>query len=418
MSDNKNSIIEMLYRLRKERVVYGIITVASIALFMCLLAMFTGKGLFDLNPYNTYALQAASWRQGRLDLGKDYPWLELAIHNGKYYCSFPPFPSFVLFPLTFIWGSNTYDFMVLWFCNVISATFIYKLALELKVSPAGAMFQSFFVTIASNMVFVMLDPSVWFLAQTMCFMLVVLSIYFAQKGKGMVSLFFWSASVGCRPMQVFFLPILLVLLYRQARLKEPESKWYKLVLSRWHWGVPAGLLAISYMLLNYFRFGNIFEFGHNYLPEFVSAEYGQFNVHYMKENLKTLFRLPRFMENGKMKVDSMGNLNIFIVSPIFLFAVFGFIYIIWKKSYDLMGIYTGIMILSVIYMLFVVMHKTMGGWGFGNRYANDILPWIYLGVCILVSRFPHLIKYETPLCIWGICLNALGTVIVYNGFVM
>ena len=43
-------------------------------------------------------LQAQSWLEGRLDLGKDYPYLELAVFGGKYYVSFPPFPSYIMFP--------------------------------------------------------------------------------------------------------------------------------------------------------------------------------------------------------------------------------------------------------------------------------------------------------------------------------
>ena len=56
-------------------------------------ASFTGHWATEENPYRSYALQACAWLDGRLDLGKDYPWLELAIYEGKYYVSFPPFPS-------------------------------------------------------------------------------------------------------------------------------------------------------------------------------------------------------------------------------------------------------------------------------------------------------------------------------------
>ena len=400
---------------KEKQVVYGMVTVVSIMAFLGLLALFTGKGLLSKNAYNAYALQADSWRQGRLDLGQDYPWMELAIYNGKYYCSFPPFPSYVLFPLTFIWGSNTYDYVILWACNIIAVIFLYKIALELKNSPESAMIQVFFVTIASNMVFIMIDASIWFLAQTMCFTLSTVSIYFALKGKGAVALFCWAASVGCRPMQFLYFPIVLILLYRHVRREKPYGTWYQMMYKNWYWSVPSGFLAVSYMALNYFRFNNILEFGHNYLPEFVRAEYGQFNICYIKENLKTLFRLPEFAEDGKMKINNMGNLNLFIVSPIIMFAVLLLAYIIWKRVYNLMGIYILNLLLSVAYLFIVVMHKSMGAWHFGNRYANDILPWIFLGVCMVMPRFRNLIKYEIPLCVAGACLNAVGTVVVYNG---
>lgn len=402
---------------KKENIAYGIITVASVMVFLGCMALLTGKRLLDMNVYNTYALQADSWRQGRLDLGQNYTWLELAVYEGKYYSSFPLFPSYILFPFTFIWGSNTYDFLILYVCNMVSAIFAYKLALELKVSPMGAMIQTLFVMIGSNLIFVLIDPSVWFLAQSMCFMLAILSIYFAQKGKGGISLFFWACSVGCRPMQALYIPVLMILLCKRTKLNGRGNLLYRFIVEKWHWGIPAIMVALSYMVLNYLRFGNPFEFGHNYLPEFVNAEYGQFHVHYIKENIKTLFRLPEFAEDGRLIVNTMGNLNFFIASPIFFFAAAAFIYVLLKREYKLAGVCIGVLMLSGLYMLVVVMHKTMGGWHFGNRYTNDLLPWIYLIVVMIISRFPKMIKYEIPLCIWGMCLNAVGTVIVYNGLV-
>lgn len=69
-------------------------------------ASFTGHWATEENPYRSYALQACAWLNGRLDLGKDYPWLELAIYEGKYYVSFPPFPSLVLLPFAAVWGGE------------------------------------------------------------------------------------------------------------------------------------------------------------------------------------------------------------------------------------------------------------------------------------------------------------------------
>lgn len=401
----------------RDEISYGIVTVFSVMVFLVLMSLLTGKGITDDNAYNTYALQADSWRQGRLDLGQNYPWLELAVYNGKYYCSFPPFPSYVLFPLTFLFGSHTPDFLLIWLLNAITAFFLYKLAVNMKLSPSAAMLQTFFVMMASNYVFTAIDPAVWFMAQTMCFMLAVMSIYYACQGKGALSLFFWAGSVGCRPMQILFLPVLIILLLQFIKRENPQISYSHAVVKHLKWGIPAGVVAVSYMLLNYLRFGNILEFGHNYLPEFTTSEYGQFHPIYMKDNIKMLFSFPEFTEDGRMVINSMGSLNMFIVSPAFLFALLILIYAFTKRAYTqlLMGI--GIVILSMIYMLSVTMHKTMGGWHFGNRYSNDILPWAYLILCLITSRFPKLIKYQVPLCIWGLILNTVGTVCVYNGLV-
>ena len=73
------------------------------ALFLIVLAVhfvvaaFSGSWPWSSNSYNSYLLQTLSWLEGRLDLGQNYEWLELAIFEGKFFVSFPPFPSFVYF---------------------------------------------------------------------------------------------------------------------------------------------------------------------------------------------------------------------------------------------------------------------------------------------------------------------------------
>lgn len=205
----------------KETVEYGIVTVLTVLLFLLVMGSLTGKGLFDSNPYNTYALQADAWRHGQLDLGRDYPWLELAIYEGKYYVSFPPFPSYLLFPFTFFFGSNTPDYLILLAVNLITAVFLYKTAVKMSVELGGAVIGTLFVLLGSNMVFLMIDPSVWFFAQTLSFSTAVLALSSAVSGNGAASLFFWACSVGCRPMQAVFLPVLLYVLYQREKERFP-----------------------------------------------------------------------------------------------------------------------------------------------------------------------------------------------------
>ena len=97
-------MIDFLNRRRTE--ILALLTTAAVFL---VLMMFTGQWPWRANDYNTYALQADAWLHGRLDLGQDYPWLELAIYDGKYYASFPPFPSYVLLPFAACFGKSTPD---------------------------------------------------------------------------------------------------------------------------------------------------------------------------------------------------------------------------------------------------------------------------------------------------------------------
>ena len=399
---------------RWEYLEYGLLTVVSLLCYLFVLQLLTGQYLWEHNTYNTYALQADSWRQGRLDLGENYSWLEIAEYNGKYYCSFPPFPSYVLFPLTLIFGSNTPDGLVLLLFDVMAVVFLYKIAITLKLSPRAAALSALFFSICTNMTFVFFVPSVWFFAQTLSYSLATAAIYYALKGKGSLSLFLWSCGVGCRPMQAFFVPVLLLILYQKEREKHPEEKWYMLILNKADWGLPALGVAISYMVLNYLRFGNIVEFGHNYLPEFV-YEHKQFSTDYLANNFKMLMNLPDFTEEGRMLIDHFGNLNFLWVNPPILIAVFGIIFACIKKEKKaaLLGGVT--ILLSVVYLIVTMMHATMGGWHFGNRYTNDILPWLFVCFMLVLAKHNRLVKWQIPFAIWGILFNVVGTIIVYNG---
>lgn len=394
---------------------YMLVTLLTILGVFYLMSLLMGFKLTDSNAYNTYALQADSWRQGRLDLGQNYTWLELAVYNDKYYCSFPPFPSYILFPLTFLFGSQTPDYVLVLLLDLAAAFYLYKLAVKLEVKEEAAMLLTVFVTIGANTLFVMVSPSVWFFAQLVCFVTAVMAIYYARAGRGALSLFCWAASVGCRPMQLLFLPVLLVLLYQHERENDSKTKGVKLVLRRWYWAIPMGVTAVSYMVLNYLRFGNILEFGHNYLPEFVRAEKGQFHLDYIKTNLPSLLHLPEYNEDGTMLINHFGNLSFFIACPIIAAALAGLGYSIYKRNVQLIGMGVMIAVLSAVYLLIITMHKTLGGWQFGNRYAIDILPYVYLLLGLITAGHPRLAKYCVPPCVFGICLNIVGTVIVYNG---
>ena len=401
---------------RKQVIVYGVIITVSIVLGVVFVMLaFMGVRLIDANPYNTYALQADAWRRGMLDLGQDYPWLELAIYNEKYFCSFPPFPSYILLPFTFIFGSNTPDYFLLIGMNILACIYLYKLAVKIGATLVEAGWWTVFITLGSNTLFIMLSPSVWFFAQMMCFTTAVMAFYYAREGKGGVSLFFWAASVGCRPMQVLFLPILLFIMYRAERAKEKDLLLSKRILRRWYWVMPMGILAVSYMALNYLRFGSIIEFGHNYLPEFVRAEKGQFHIDYLKQNFLQLFQLPQFDDNGMMVISHFGGLSILIVNPIIVAMMIGIIYGIWKKDKQLVIVPLIIVCISTTYLIFIASHRTLGGWHFGNRYAIDILPYVYAGTIMMGVKLPKLIRYSVPLMMWGICLNIFGTLIVYIG---
>lgn len=261
----------------------------------------------------------------------------------------------------FLFGSNTPDALILVLLDVLAAVFLYKLVLRFGLSPKIAMLETLFALICSNMVFVIIDPSVWFIAQVMCFALAVMSIYFAVAGKGGRSLALWACAVGCRPMQALYLLILLIILFYKEKEKQGPKRWYWICLRKWGWGILPMIIAVSYMTLNNVRFGSPLEFGHNYLPEFMYV-HKQFSLAYVKNNVRMLFHLPDFSDNGTVIIDHFGNLNFLIASPVILFSLIAFFFLVFRRNRSGKEIVfsLGVLLLSAGYLFVLLMHAAMG----------------------------------------------------------
>ena len=396
---------------------------------------FTGLWPWKENPYNSYSLQAQAWLDGHLDLGQDYPWLELAIYDGKYFVSFPPFPSFVLLPFAILFKSATPDHFIALAVTCIGAIYAAKIYKKVCKSLQSIIFFVLFLFLASGFVFIGINGYVWFIAQNMCFTLSLMSIYYALEAKGGLSFSLWACAVGCRPMTILWLPILIMLVYRSVyrasadgsykldfakKISESQNyscikKMIELIKNRWYWCVGPVIIASVYMILNYKRFGNIFEFGHNYLPEFTSSDSGQFSISYLWENLNKLLHFPDMNpENGAIAFPNAEGFAFYIAAPIFLVIIGVWLYALLGKRKHSTAFLILVPIITVCHVVFICLHKTLGGWGFGNRYLLDILPWLYLFMLAWKPKNESFVKWITPVAVFGCALNLIGTVAVYN----
>ena len=60
------------------------------------------------------------------------------------------------------------------------------------------------------------------------------------------------------------------------------------------------------------------------------------------------------------------------------------------------------------------MHRTLGGFQFGNRYFVDLLPFLLLGLLTWKNPKETFDLTQLPLLAAGTCLNLLGTVMAYH----
>ncbi len=383
---------------------------AAAALFI--IWTFTGKWPWISQPYNSYILQAQSWLDGRLDLGQNYSHLEIAVFDGKYYISFPPFPSYLMLPFVLI-GWDTCDGFIAFVSAMAAAAYAFKILEHFGIEKDRAVFFSLFLTVGSNWLFTAQVAWVWFIAQNMAFTLSLMAVYYALKGKAGMSLFVWACAVGCRPFQAVYIPVLLYLIYRAHMTEYPGDKSADIIKKRWTALIPMAAVAVSYMALNLARFGDPLEFGHNYLPEFTEAENGQFHLSYIFDNLPSLFRLPDVSFSEAWEYQAFNGTCMFIVSPVFIsYTVYTARYIAKTKGSG--RILPVIIAAAIIAQLIVITaHKTMGGSQFGNRYTNDVLPMAFLGLALSLPKDGKWDKYNYILFVIGLTLNAVGSVLYY-----
>lgn len=390
-----------------------IYTCFFVGIILLVIQALTGQWFWKDNAYNSYILQAQSWLEGRLDLGKDYPYLELAIFGGKYYVSFPPFPSYIMFPFVAI-GFDNCDGFISFISAIAAAYYAVRILNYFGKEGYESIFWALFITIGSNWLFTACVPWVWFIAQNMAFTLSLMAIYYALKGKAGLSLAFWACSVGCRPFQAIYVVVLLYILYLKFKDEKLSSSILDIIKKKWPCLIAPFIIAVSYMALNYARFGNIFEFGHNYLPEFTRTSTGQFNTAYLKENINNLFRFPK-INDGKIEFQSANGFCIFIASPIFISYMVYFIRALVRND-EKKKIQLVIMFVMFVFHLFMIaLHKTMGGSHYGNRYTNDLLPFIFLTMAYMITNDGNKYKgLNFLLFIIGFMLNTVWVFTYYG----
>ncbi len=398
--------MKLFRRIAPEYIIFPLV----VLMVLEAMAAFTGRFPTGGNTYCSFTLQACAWLDGRLDVNPDYTWLELAIYNGKYYVSFPPFPSYVMLPFAFFMSMDTPDHWISLFVMLLGVVYALRIYRRTTGSFLNAERYVLFLYLGNGLMFIALQGWVWFIAQTMCFTLSLMAIDAAQRGRSGWSLAWWACAVGCRPMAALYLPMLVYLLHKSG----VRYSWKRYVLNL----VPMTLIAASYMLLNYLRFGNPLEFGHNYLPEFQRAENGQFSLSYLREHLYQLIRLPQYNGEGNplqfYKFDCMA---FYLITPMLVSFLGVYAYALVRKRRGNAFLLIVLPILLIAHIMILCCHKTLGGFQFGNRYLLDLLPWVFVAILLLKPQDQRTSVLNLPLFAMGAAVNLLGSVATYNGWI-
>ena len=344
--------------------------IAACVLLFLTIHLLQRSSPLHLSGYNTYTLQAMRWRQGAVALEKDYPHLELAKFEGKYYVSFPPVPTLPIFLLTFLFGENVPG-VILVQLYALGACLLLYLLLSRHMPPTHAAVWSFLGCFGSSLLALLQDGAVWYQAQTLALLLTAAALERMDKDKPTAALLFYALSVGCRPFNALYGPLIIALF--MLRHSDVKGALRRLVP-----GVLLGL-GVAFLLgaYNYVRFGNVFEFGHNYLPEFSTQGGTQFSLRHLANNARTFLWGGPFSgtDSGGLQLKEFG-FSLFLANPLLLCMVF------WVLRDVIRGNMTPDKALTAAFFLIhaalLLCHRTGGGYQYGARYWVDCLPYGFL----------------------------------------
>lgn len=388
--------MEDLFMLEARRRDYTpIFLVLAMIVLWALSHALIGGSFCGASLYNTYTLQAMAWRQGMLHLPHDYPHLELAIFEGEYYVSFPPLPSVILFPLTFLFGENTPDNLLVKLYALIACVAMYYTLKRAGYSGLSASLFAFFFCFASSMLPMTLQGAVWYHAQVLAFLTIGLSVCFLAADLPAPALLCYALSVACRPFHALYaLPLFFTYFIINHRAGVSVKKTF-LSLGP---GILLGLCVAALLALyNLLRFGNPLEFGHNYLPEFSFQGGVQFSVSHVLGHLKTfLWGFPLEISNGAIAFKKFGY-SVFLACPTLLLMLVWFIRDLvkrqmrWEKAVILFTFF--------LHLFCLLLHRTFGGFQLGARYAVDLIPYSFLYLLLTPEKKKMAVWEGVLLCL-------------------
>jgi hypothetical protein len=375
-----------------------------------------GGTLLAHSNWDSYTLQAMAWRQGSLGLGQDYSWLELAVYNGDWYSPFPVVPTFVMYPLTFVFGGLTPNNLIVMAYAVISVIFAYLCFKNLDTPRLYAMFLAIVFVLGSNAMWMSANGGVWFQAQMLNLLLCFAGIYCLLKEQNTLSLALIALAVGCRPFSILLLLgvfLYLVINERRSTGKNPALVFFR----QMRYLILPVLIGLGYLYFNYIRFGDWLDFGRAYLPEFAAVGGREFGLEYVLPNLYNHFAEPvRMLTDGSLTFPAFDGFMFFIANPIFIIWFFNIVKDIVQKKMPPEKVI--LIVMWVLNLLLLTMHKTMGGWQFGARYTVDLIPYV-----LLYTLFNVDIKVEKRtvfIGVFALMFNVYGALVMNckEGFMM
>lgn len=245
----------------------------------------------DSGGNNLYVHQAQAFLQRRL--GINVALHDTAMHDGRYYVVFPPFPALLLLPFVALLGvGGTKTVLISIFISTLNVILLMSILERLEVDPNHILWAvaAFFLGTA-YWASIRTSSGVWFFAHIVAVGCMFLAIDQALgKGSGVLTGLFLGMAFLTRQLSVYHSVFLAAVLWYNSRCTDNRSKLMNLAGFAGAFSLCVGV----YLAFNWLRFGDIFDTGYAYLPlgghlkERVDR-FGLFNIAYVPFNFAYMF---------------------------------------------------------------------------------------------------------------------------------
>lgn len=413
----------------RRRLVLGVLLYA-----ICTVVFFSTAArdrILQHTPYNHYALLADSWLHGRLDLrGPPPPYAggnDFARKDDKWFVSFPPFPAVWLLPWVKLGGTveNVRDGQAFFWLAGVGPAGLWLVLEKLRRRKHSERKEltnfvlALLFAFGTVYWFTSVQGTVWFAAHVVA---VALAAFFLLSAIDAERPWLAGLLLGCafltRPsmlmMGIFFaaeafrmsvrggFPQVrggkLSLIYETLRAVDGKALTRRLVM----FAIPLTALLCLALWHNNARFGDPFQFGHEYLTVAWRArieKWGLFSYHYLGRNLSVVLASIPYLTKvpAGLQVNAHG-LALWVTSPIFLWAL-------WPKKNG--WLYGALALTIFAVALPGLLYQNTGWMQFGYRFSNDFAMMIFLLLAIGGRRFGVLFYAAA---VFAIVVNGFGAI--------
>ena len=314
---------------------------------------------------------------------------DILARTSAWYVTFPPAPALLMLPGVALWGLGFPDILFTVFAGALIPVFLLRLLA--RVRP-GHLREHLWVaaawTFASPACFVAAHGSVWFTAQVLGALFLVLHIDAAWDARQPLRAGLWLAlAVLCRVSIAFALPFFLLEWWRADRRFPALARFLG----------PLILFGLAAASFNWLRFDDPLEFGHRYLdirwqPRIQTL--GMFSPAYLWRNLECMLWLaPQLTPQLRWSIHGMGLL---FGSPWLLLLA---------RARRPFAQRTGLALAALAVALPALFYQNSGQLQFSYRFALDFLPLLLVLLSVGGGArgrwFPALVLLAAAIQLYG-----------------